>query len=60
MLRSTKAAPPSSCEFGALENEWALSPLRVRALDRVRLHAELTILAKRMRARTGSIAALTD
>jgi hypothetical protein len=46
MLRSTKAAPPSSCEFGARENEWALSPLRVRALDRVRHHAELTILAK--------------
>lgn len=25
--------------------EWALAPLRVRSLDRVRLHAELTILA---------------
>jgi hypothetical protein len=33
-------------EFGRLENDWALSPLRVRGLDRVRLHADLTILAK--------------
>jgi hypothetical protein len=32
-------------EFGRLKNEWALSPLRVRGLDRVRLHADLTILA---------------
>jgi hypothetical protein len=33
-------------EFGRLKNDWALSPLRVRRLDRVRLHADLTILAK--------------
>jgi len=33
-------------EFGRLKNDWALSPLRVRGLDRVRLHADLTILAK--------------
>ena len=33
-------------EFGRLTNEWALSPLRVRGLDRVRLHADLTIFAK--------------
>ena len=33
-------------EFGHLKNEWALAPLRVRGLDRVRLHADLTILAK--------------
>ncbi len=33
-------------EFGRLKNEWALSPLRVRDLERVRLHADLTILAK--------------
>jgi transposase len=33
-------------EFGRLKNEWALAPLRVRRLDRVRLHADLTILAK--------------
>lgn len=26
--------------------QWALAPLRVRGLDRVRLHADLTILAK--------------
>jgi hypothetical protein len=34
------------CEFGRLKNEWALLPLRVRGLDRVALHADLTILAK--------------
>jgi hypothetical protein len=33
-------------EFGRLKNEWALAPLRVRGLDRVKLHADLTILAK--------------
>ena len=33
-------------EFGRLTNDWALSPLRIRGLDRVRLHADLTILAK--------------
>jgi hypothetical protein len=33
-------------EFGRLKHEWALPPLRVRGLDRVRLHADLTILAK--------------
>ena len=33
-------------EFGRLKNEWALAPLRVRGLDGVRLHADLTILAK--------------
>jgi hypothetical protein len=33
-------------EFGRLKNEWGLSPLRVRGLARVRLHADLTILAK--------------
>ena len=33
-------------EFGRLKNEWALLPLRVRGLDRVQLHADLTILAK--------------
>ncbi|MCA1680827.1 MAG: transposase [Actinobacteria bacterium] len=32
--------------FGRLKNEWALAPLRVRGLDRVRLHADLTILAQ--------------
>lgn len=33
-------------EFGRLKNEWALLPLRVRGLDQVALHADLTILAK--------------
>jgi IS5 family transposase len=33
-------------EFGRLKNEWALAPLRVRRIERVRLHADLTILAK--------------
>ena len=33
-------------EFGRLKHEWALLPLRVRGLDRVRLHADLTILAR--------------
>jgi IS5 family transposase len=33
-------------EFGRLKNEWALLPLRVRGIERVRLHADLTMLAK--------------
>jgi transposase len=33
-------------EFGRLKNEWSLSPLRVRGIGRVRVHADLTILAK--------------
>jgi transposase len=33
-------------EFGRLKHEWALLPLRVRGLERVRLHADLTVLAK--------------
>lgn len=33
-------------EFGRLKGEWALAPLRVRRIERVRLHADLTILAK--------------
>lgn len=31
--------------FGRLKNEWALLPLRIRGLDRVALHADLTMLA---------------
>jgi hypothetical protein len=27
-------------EFGRLKHEWALLPLRVRGLERVRLHAD--------------------
>ena len=33
-------------EFGRLKHDWSLLPLRVRGLERVRLHADLTILAK--------------
>jgi transposase, IS5 family len=33
-------------EFGRLKHEWALLPLRVRRIERVRLHADLTILTK--------------
>ena len=33
-------------EFGRLKNQWGLKPLRVRGLERVRLHADLTILTK--------------
>jgi hypothetical protein len=33
-------------EFGRLKREWALAPLRVRGVERVRLHADLTILTK--------------
>jgi transposase, IS5 family len=33
-------------EFGRLKNEWGLAPLRVRSIERVRLHADLTILTK--------------
>lgn len=33
-------------EFGRSKHEWGLLPLRVRALDRVRLHPDLTILSR--------------
>ena len=33
-------------ENGRLKHEWALLPLRVRHLERVQLHADLTILAR--------------
>jgi hypothetical protein len=33
-------------EFARLKHEWALLPLRVRGIERVQLHADLTILAK--------------
>lgn len=33
-------------KFGLLKHEWALLPLRVRGIERVRLHADLTILAQ--------------
>jgi hypothetical protein len=41
-------------EFGRLKHEWALAPLRVRGLDRVRLHADLAILAKLSGALAGA------
>lgn len=33
-------------EFGRLKHGWSLLPLRVRGIERVALHADLTILAK--------------
>ncbi|HEY1833478.1 MAG TPA: transposase [Solirubrobacteraceae bacterium] len=33
-------------QFGRLKHEWGLAPLRVRRLERVRLHADLTILTQ--------------
>ncbi len=33
-------------EFGRLKHEWAMLPLRVRRLPRVRLHVDLTILTQ--------------
>jgi hypothetical protein len=33
-------------ENGRLKNEWGLLPLRLRGIERVRLHADLTILAR--------------
>jgi IS5 family transposase len=32
--------------FGRLKNEWSLAPLRVRRIERVRLHADLTVLSQ--------------
>jgi hypothetical protein len=33
-------------ENGRLKNEWGLLPIRVRRLERLRLDADLTILAR--------------
>ena len=33
-------------ELGHLKHEWGLAPLRVRRIERVRLHTDLTILAQ--------------
>lgn len=33
-------------QFGRLKHEWAMLPLRVRRLARVRLHVDLTVLTK--------------
>ena len=43
--------------FGRLKNDWSLAPLRVRRIERVRLHADLTILAQLACALRGSQAA---
>jgi hypothetical protein len=40
--------------FGRLKNEWCLAPLRVRRIERVRLHADLTILAQLTTVLNGS------
>jgi hypothetical protein len=40
-------------QFGRLKNEWALAPLRVRRIERVRLHANLTVLSQLTRALNG-------
>jgi transposase len=36
--------------FGRLKDDWALCPLRVRRIERVALHADLTVLAQLSRA----------
>jgi hypothetical protein len=47
-----RGAPPlipresARSAFGQLKNEWVLAPLRVRGLERARLHVDLTILAE--------------
>jgi hypothetical protein len=33
-------------EFGRLKHDYGLAPLRVRGLERVQLHADLTMLAR--------------
>jgi hypothetical protein len=33
-------------EFGRLKNEYGLTPLRTRGIERVRLHADLVMLAR--------------
>jgi hypothetical protein len=33
-------------EFGHLKHEWAMLPLRVRRIDRVRMHTRLSILTR--------------
>lgn len=41
-------------EFGRLKHEYGLAPLRLRGLDRVQLHADLTILARLGQAVAGA------
>ncbi len=40
--------------FGRSKNEWGLAPLRVRRIERVRLHADLTILSQLASALNGA------
>jgi len=40
--------------FGRLKHEWGMLPLRVRRIDRVRLHVDLTILAQLATALTSA------
>ncbi len=44
-------------EFGRLKNEYGLAPLRTRGIDRVRIHADLVMLARlgQALARTRSV-----
>jgi transposase len=48
-------------EFGRLKNEYALTPLRTRGIERVRLHADLVMLSRLaqalVRARAVTLAA---
>ena len=44
MLIVSSAAPSRVRSGGS--NEWSLAPLSVRRIERVRLHADLTILAQ--------------
>ncbi|MFZ1155391.1 MAG: transposase [Solirubrobacteraceae bacterium] len=44
--------------FGRLKNEWALAPLRVRRIERVQLHADLTVFAQLSTALCRSLATL--
>ena len=46
-VKQGKHLPPTCQhgEFGRLKHEYGLAPLRVRGLDRVQLHTDLTMLA---------------
>jgi len=46
LYRPLRRRAPVEREFGRLKYEWALSALRDRGAERVRLHADLTILVK--------------
>jgi hypothetical protein len=42
-------------EFGRLKNEYGLAPLRTRGIDRVRIHADLTMHARLGQARARAL-----